>query len=225
MPMIPIPRTDRGRLALVLHLVLAGWILAAGAASAQQGQAPFKWPEGFERSTTERQNITYDVRGATPADVWASIREVGPRDSNNRRFAGWTQWHISWYVRYGQDASGCRLAEAHIRTRITITLPVWADRGSASPDLQKSWDGFISALALHEDGHASRAIDAAAVLERGFTSLPPQPTCDAALAEGRAYFAAQLEELKKAQVEYDRSTNHGMTQGVVFPAGKPGGGR
>ncbi len=211
--------------AFVLHLALAAWLLAAGTVAAQQQRAPFRWPEGFERSTTERQNISYDVRGATPSEVWASIREVGPRDSNNRRFAGWTQWHISWYVRYDQTGGNCRLAEAHVRTRITVTLPVWADRGNASPDLQASWDRFISALALHEDGHASRAIEKAAVIERGLTAVPPQPTCDAALTEGRAYFAAQMEELNKAQAEYDRTTSHGMTQGVVFPAGKPGGGR
>jgi len=208
-----------------IHFALVACLLAVGTVAAQQGRAPFRWPEGFEKSTTERQNISYDVRGATPSEVWASIREVGPSDSNNRRFAGWTQWNIAWYVRYDQSSDGCRLAEAHVRTRITTTLPVWANRGNAAPDLQASWDRFIAALTVHEEGHAARAIEKAAVIERGLTALPPQTKCDEALTEGRSYFAAQMEELKKEQIEYDRTTNHGMTQGVVFPAGKPGGGR
>ena len=208
----------------VASALLAALLILAPAA-AQDGKQPFRWPEGFERSHVERNNMSYNVHGATPDQVWASIREVGPKDSNGRRFAGWTQWHISWYVRYERDAAGCRLGEAHVRTRISMTLPVWADRGAASPDLQQSWDQFITALARHEEGHASLSVERAGVIERGLTALPAKLTCEAALEDGRTYFSAQMADLAKVQAEYDRTTSHGLTQGVAFPVGLPGGGR
>jgi predicted secreted Zn-dependent protease len=70
---------------------------------------------------------------------------------------------------------------------------------------------------LHESGHARNAVAAARKIEAGLTALPPEPTCEALRSKANDLGHALIKEANQADLDYDRATQHGATQGARFP--------
>jgi predicted secreted Zn-dependent protease len=98
-----------------------------------------------------------------------------------------------------------------------MTLPRWSSPADADPSVVTRWKGFIDALTLHEGGHVAIGIRTGNEILVALEKVPRAATC------GRLVSALQsalqrAKELGEAQnIEYDRVTIHGRTQGAVFP--------
>jgi predicted secreted Zn-dependent protease len=71
---------------------------------------------------------------------------------------------------------------------------------------------------VHEKGHAQNAIDAARKIEAGILALPSEPTCDAlrTKANDLGHALMLIKDANQADIDYDRRTQHGATQGARF---------
>ena len=117
-----------------------------------------------------------------------------------------------WYVRWtwpGQGTAKCRLTGAAVSYDIVVTFPRWVSPADATPELVAKWNGYLSALALHEKGHVNNVvahIPAVLAAIKGAACL----TAEAAAQE-------VLRQMRDFDRQYDATTRHGLTQGARFP--------
>ncbi len=99
-----------------------------------------------------------------------------------------TDWYVKW------DES-CRLS-----VTIKYTMPKLAKRNKGPANVLKKWDAMVTKLKAHERNHGKNGISAAKEIE-------------AAKCNGGN---AILKKWNKQDRLYDKKTNHGKKEGVVF---------
>lgn len=159
----------------------------------------------------------YDVEGASEGAVRAALSRLGPIDSAGARHDAYTQWYVTWHFPLVRTDLGCATGPVSTSMRVRITLPRWQAPPEASIELVARWRTYLDVLATHELGHRERGLEAAADIEAELPLLGPKPSCEE--AERIANQAAHqiLERHRQADRDYDELTQHGATQGAVFP--------
>jgi hypothetical protein len=71
------------------------------------------------------------------------------------------------------------------------------------------WTAFTQSLATHEDGHAVRVIQNAGTVADAISA--------ASCANASAAAQSALNSIQQINDQYDIDTNHGATQGAVWP--------
>jgi predicted secreted Zn-dependent protease len=172
-------------------------------------------PAGAEVSThTDTEH--YDIRGTTDAQLRAEMTARGPAGADGRRYDGYTRWYVSWRYTY-QRGGACAIDRVYTTVKVTTTLPRWTDEGRADAALQAVWRRYAAALATHEDGHARNGLGAARDIDAALARLPPEPNCDAMGARANTVANSILRQYNQRDLDYDRETAHGITQGARFP--------
>lgn len=175
---------------------------------------------GSSTKLVERINY-YEFFGTKVSDADQSFRERLLVSSDHkgklRRFAGQADWHIEWNTCLEAVGMGCRLAAVNSVVHVAYTLPRWADRNGASPMLQARWDRYSANLEAHEKGHGTVAMSVAGLLEKELVGLTDQEDCDKVRSEAARRVDAVMRKGETMQNEYDRITEHGSTQGAIFP--------
>ena len=169
-----------------------------------------------DRSKARETIKYYDVRGTTIEELRHEVYSRGPYDSTGQRFAGWAEWRIRWWYDREQVPQGCKVSRAVTETDIEYTLPRWVDAANAPEELRETWNRFVEALTVHEQGHGDLARALAAEIEFAIRNLPPEPTCEE-LDRKVNELANRMILEDRTQEAYDLATGHGQTQGAVFP--------
>jgi len=153
--------------------------------------------------------IYYEIGGLTADELREEMNQFGPVDPNEGlRYDSLTDWYISWtWPGYGEVE--CDLSQAHVSYDIKVTVPRWHPSPKTNPALIDHWNRYMNNLAIHEQAHVDAIINHYLQVKdaiQGATCATAEP-------------AAQeiLDKLKQFQIEYDRQTKHGETQGAVFP--------
>lgn len=197
---------------LVLTVVCAAAVTLVGVRSG--GNAA---PAAYLGSSRALETIKYyDVRGSSIEELRRDVFTRGPYDSSGRRFAGWAEWRIQWRFDRKEIPQGCAIANAVVEAHVNYTLPRWVDADDTPIELQDTWNRFLEALTLHEQGHGQLARELASEIEFAIKSLPPEPTCDE-LDRSVNVLANRMIREDKSQEAYDLATGHGRTQGAAFP--------
>ena len=191
-------------------IALLTWIgLAVAWAAPSHSDAPAA-PPGDPKLLEHAEVEYYDVSGSTPDELRVSMNERRPTNpfDAHRAFDAYTDWYISWdWPGYGSNA--CNLAAALVTYEIQVILPGWQPPGNASPELITKWEKYIHSLVIHEQGHVDHIVNHYLDVETAIRNA----TC--ATAEAAAQRV--LVDLRAFDLSYDRETNHGETQGAVFP--------
>ena len=152
----------------------------------------------------------YTLEGRDRIDLIESCLHNCPRDEQGVAVASLTTWELRWgWTRAPYDP--CAVASASVDTLASVALPRWDPPPDADPALVAEWGGWLARLERHEQGHVDlvRAFaDSAEVRIAG-------SSCDRVEAEGAALVAS----LHAAQIDYDRLTGSGHTQGASFWTG------
>ena len=85
------------------------------------------------------------------------------------------------------------------------------------PEPGEQWARYIAALELHEQGHRRHGVDAANEVDRAIAAMPPAGSCDALGKNANALGMSILRKYNQLDLDYDRDTGHGATQGARFP--------
>jgi predicted secreted Zn-dependent protease len=145
----------------------------------------------------------YDVGGSTTSEIRVQLTANGPGGHD-----AYTKWDVQWDWP-GRGTAVCRLQDATVSYEVTVTFPRWVPTEDATPELVAQWNGYLYALALHEQGHVNNVMSHFPVLVaaiKGGTCLS---------AENAAQIV--LQQMRQFDSEYDYTTNHGRTQGARFP--------
>jgi predicted secreted Zn-dependent protease len=191
------------RLAAFLLVLAAGFSLA-GSATAEPPPAT-----GPLAGIPNLDVQYYDVSGNSVAAIRAAINRRRPRDPNDGvAVDALNRWYISW--RWPGDGRGnCLLDRTEIRFTATLRMPRLVNTARTPRVLVARWNAYVEALIRHEAGHLRHAWDNIGSVLRAIRAS----SCATANDNGRA--AVRL--LARYDVDYDRATRHGFTQGAHFP--------
>jgi len=160
----------------------------------------------------------YDIFGATSSELRNEMDRVGPVDGRGRRGTATTWWHVGWVYRVKTTGTeSCELSSFGVGLDVVTTLPRWRPDSRASKELRKQWDEFAARVKLHEDGHKQIGEAAAAAIERHVREVNERQSCEGFKAAIDKVAKETLAEYRRKDVQYDQETQHGLTQGAIFP--------
>jgi predicted secreted Zn-dependent protease len=164
-----------------------------------------------EQISIEHAEISYyDITGSTADELRDSMNQLRPRDrwDGNLPVDSYTDWYIAWtWPGYGTE--NCDLSTAVVTYRINVIMPRWQAPGDASPELIAKWEKYLQSLARHEKGHVENIVNNYSNVK----TVIQAATCSTANTEAQKV----LEQLRRFDSDYDSETNHGESQGAIFP--------
>lgn len=161
----------------------------------------------------------YDIRGSSASDLRQQMSALGPPDlRSNKIFDARTDWEIAWRFYYKNSLLGdCAIARAEVDVNLVFTFPRWLTPAEASPGLVEKWNAYQQALTTHEEQHAELAIAGGKTIYDAILAVPPAATCPALEDVANAAARQVFDQIQAQQERYDSDTNHGASQGAVFP--------
>jgi predicted secreted Zn-dependent protease len=168
--------------------------------------------------TIHQTYVHYDVSGTTLQAISDAMRANSPPAAN-----GYLSVTIFYFLPYAAfwmepDAAGnmtCRPYNLSVVTDIEVILPRHPTIAEAAPEVQESWNRFITATEKHELRHA------ADFAEVGFGLLDAleavvAPDCAAAQEQIATIVKEFSDRAIKLGVDYDVATNHGINEGALL---------
>ncbi len=148
----------------------------------------------------------YEFTAPDSKGAFLKIKQLGPQG-----FWGMANWQVSYKYVTKQRATHCTVESVTTQISGTIWMPKWADVSAAPPSHQKWWADAMLGLKHHEDGHIQHGRQLSDALRNQLQVLQ-FASCSEVPAAADQHFNRLLEIYRKKDVEYDRATNHGMTQ-------------
>ena len=168
--------------------------------------------EGFHATS---RNTPYELQGNSISALLAEKNTKGPLDEGKRLFAH-THWDLKWNYLYEERGDGFAITLLSVNVDLQFTMPHRELRPGVADQVAPQWTRFMKALTTHENGHAENANQHGKALyellrkPRVFAS--EQALKDFIASEGGKCIA----KARAADVEYDRKTQHGATQGATL---------
>lgn len=163
---------------------------------------------------------TYAVNGKTTNELSKSLEaasQTDPHESAGNRYYARTDWLLSAHWLARETSSGCEVDKGDVSIAITMTLPALATTTGVPTDVLNRWNTFIQNTQTHETGHVKLAQQGARDYQRELGNFAPASNCDVLQTRLRDLFDKNFSAVDKANVNYDAQTQHGFTQGAVFP--------
>jgi len=192
-------------LPLVLSLAGCG---AGRAALAEERFGPF--PSGLTVTLKERH---YEVRGSDWESLCRSAESESPVHRGSPAY-GLTRWGIDWSLELRTAGALCRVERAEVDLELTTTLPRWEGSAGAPDRLARRWEAFREAVAGHEREHQRLAVETARTIADTLEGMNGVG-CAALRASADREARRLVSRFRRRNVEYDRETEGGRTEGVV----------
>jgi predicted secreted Zn-dependent protease len=185
----------------------------AGRAESASYQAMNPLPEPVVAESVEY----YPVSGKTEAELRRMLDCAGCTWDDGKRYDSVTSWRVTWKYAVDETPGSCSIASFRTFVAINYRYPLWQRSERAADPLLMKWDDFMQKLSVHEQGHRDMAVRAAMDIEKDVANLAEFRTCTEAEQAIRKLGKARLKKLNDEERAYDAVTNHGRTQGAIFP--------
>lgn len=150
----------------------------------------------------------YNIQGLTENELRQQMDSLGPTDSYGRHDA-YAKWDITW----SKPCNGL----LSVRVNVVFTYPKWLKPDNSDSNLDSKWTRYIEALINHESGHQGIATRATQEIMDTLYGLPNTSNCAEQNQQVVSLGNEIINKYKQEEIQYDTSTNHGRTQGAVFP--------
>ena len=175
-------------------------------------------PFALAQNTVHWTTNYYAVTGATLGEIHQSLIRNRPWKEKSA-LDGLTNWRVQWHFQMGASPGLCRLTSFRTTTTIVTTMPRWVRPTNASIEVVTNWNRYITALGLHEAGHAQIGLAAAAEQQRRIPSLGSEANCEALKMRINELAQQIVDEHGRRDREYDAQTEHGASQGATLRGG------
>jgi len=166
--------------------------------------------------TVQVERKTYPIYGATEIELRKELDAKGIKDS----FGTWdayAAWDLGWTHDYIITEESCSTDKIAVVVVLTYTLPEWNAPADAPQELKDHWEEYMKAVAVHEEGHRKIAVEAGEELYRSLVAMPPQYNCNILKKKTDLLGKTILNLYNQKDIVYDLLTDHGETQGAIFP--------
>ena len=178
------------------------------------------WETGTRPRSVLKQNLrkeTFAVAGDSASELRADLDRKRPPSPDGRRFDANVQWSLTWSFHFDPQPRACGLTDATVDLQMLVRLPVLSPDAAPPEAVRDRWDDFTQLLETHEAGHVDNYTNGARALQDAYTTIEPAATCDELRATLADMGASAIDSIRAADIEYDRQTDHGRTQGATFP--------
>lgn len=160
----------------------------------------------------------YDITGKTLDDLIQEIKLNGTKWNDGKVYSAMTNWDI--HYKYEVICQNGRYSVKSAATRVDILYNMpRLNLATCAPELVTTWSNYLTHLQGHEFGHKDLAVKTASEVNEMFGTLPSFAREEDLAAEITKRTEEKFKKLKEIQIEYDRDTRHGETQGAVLLAG------
>ena len=166
----------------------------------------------------DEQYTTYNIEGANSAELRKQMNQLGPT-VNGQHFDARVHWYISWHYSWSKNPNDehCYVGQVDVKAQIIHIMPKWTNQESASSNIQDKWTHYLDNLSTHEEGHANNGKQAATEIETALLQTPEMDNCTLLQNALDSTANAIIKTHNQWDVDYDANTQHGKTQGAVFP--------
>jgi len=166
---------------------------------------------------TRVNNVYYMVSGNTAEDIWADLIAKSPVQQNAKRHVAHTKWNVSWQFWWLDSGDSCEISKVTTNLDVTYTLPRLKQTSSMPDSVIAHWNKYYSALFEHELGHKDLGSRAAIEIENQILNMGPRDGCEQLEFDANEIGKNVIDEYSRIEKDYDRTTNHGLKTGAVFP--------
>jgi len=142
------------------------------------------------------------------------IRNTPIRDGGGS-YNGHTDWYIDWQYKTRQEANSCRILQTQTKIHIVHILPVLNEQVTDKQTIDV-FNQFNTALTEHEENHGNNGRSAAKEIDQALNSIQPQQNCRYVGRMIDDIGRSIVQKYAKADSEYDRVTQNGLTEGAVI---------
>lgn len=168
--------------------------------------------------TVKRYYRYYPITGVTTSELRSQMSQNELLDSHEgRRYDARTDWLVQWSYSHRQIGNHCALRSPTARVEVTFTYPQWTPPAGTSRSLITEWQRYMVALEHHEEGHQNHGIAAGQEILQTLSRLPVYSSCQQLNRAANAAAQAVIKQYNQKDIAYDAATQHGYTQGAVFP--------
>lgn len=159
----------------------------------------------------------YEVTGNTVAEIQRSVLARTPVRSASGVFGGATRWNLETSYRTEPLPGGrCAVLDPKVFLEIKVTLPRLRPGNRITREAFAEWNRFLGALRAHEKLHALNGKLTAETLERRMANLTTGFDCQKTKEVLDKSSRALIDQISQRDVELDRSTVHGRSQGAFL---------
>lgn len=166
---------------------------------------------------TRFNTVYYMVGGNTAEDIWADIMAKTPVLQNGKQHIAYTKWYVNWRFWWLDNGESCDISKVTTKLDVTYTLPRLKKTSTTPEPVITRWEEYYSALFDHEQGHKDLGIKAAIEVENEISNMGPKSSCNQLEPDANKIGNNVINKYSRIEKEYDRSTNHGLNSGAVFP--------
>ena len=204
------------------RLLLPALLLAAACGRAPPGPANEAAPAPAANAAAPAQSAAeqlagvtnldiqyYDVSGNSLFEIRRALNRVRPRDPNDGLGVdALANWYIHWRWPGAADGS-CDLSRAEIRFSARIRMPRLVATPQTPAAVRLRWQRYVALLERHEATHIRHAWQNRQIVLDAIR----RSSCANANRDGMA----AIRQLARFDLDYDRTTRHGLTEGAHFP--------
>lgn len=174
-------------------------------------------PEPVPKVHTTTNTTYYEVEGGSSAMVGTQINSRGPVGKDDGAIhAAVTNYDIKWKYKTRRQEDGFAIVDLLVSLDLACIMPRKKPSQKIGDAFESEWKRFLAALTVHERGHVEHDVRMA----EGLLAKLGERRRFKSVEELKAFVEAEssrcLAECAKANVDYDRRTNHGATQGATL---------
>lgn len=157
----------------------------------------------------------YDISGNTLDAVWDSI--LANRPDELGEFIALAAFTYTWRYNYGSlDDAACTVSTPSVEINIVVTLPRLLETKKVPREIREFWANFYPALEEHEYNHVEDFRRVGELIPSALSEVTT-PDCDTIEAAANAVGDEFVAIAQRLADEYDERTEHGVSEGAVFP--------
>lgn len=160
----------------------------------------------------------YDIQGSTEQELRRQLNTTRAAAGMEPEFDAYTKWTVNWKYKSSLTESSASISDAQVTVRVETVLPRWVNSSAAPPDLKEKWGRYITRLKEHEQGHRDTGVRAAQLIRDALLKTSISRPDSARLRNRVDGITTDIvRKCRRLDTSYDALTQHGVTQGAVFP--------
>ena len=156
----------------------------------------------------------YKIYPESKQDFQTELFNRSSINKEGRTFFGHTNWRVEWRFRWTRKNGKCRINQVTTSLDVTYTMPQIPEQHEVDTGLRASFESYYQLLLAHEQEHMKSGLYAAREIEDTLLNLGSFDHCDRLNDEANASGHRLIKKYNRRDIEYDRRTNHGRTEGV-----------